>query len=566
MLVDALFGGLSKRDEGWQYTENLVRDLLLPSTKSGQAVTPMKGLGHTPLFRAYDLISGKYAQCPVQLRRKRDDGGSDLVTKHWAARCLGRFPNPEMDIFVFKKLIALLRLVRGQMFCEIAISENRSKGYLYPLVEPNMTIRRDPNSRALLYTYSHNSNVEYDTGIDIYFQDELLTILDFTLNGIWGESRITRCREAIGLGMAYEDYQARFIANDATPRGFLKYPAKLSKDTKEEIREHVKKALGGKNRGTVGILDSDATWIQAAANQADAQFLEGRTFQIAEVSRMTGVPLHKLGELTRSTNNNVESQNLDFMTDCFDPFLWSMEAAYDKCLLTEDEIDQGFYFTHDLLALIRADMKTTSEVSQLDLYSGIKDLNEARASRGLNPVPENMRLQNLTYGPWGTKPQDKTPITAPIADQKMLDSNQIKRVMTPIFRAAFERIYSRETKQLENLLKKRAQGAGSDETLAAIDEFYAGQAQYVAEMLRAAVTGAFEWKNDAPESAREQFLKAACERHVSDGKFEIRETIRRHEPVVAWMELQFLLEKWSEKGAQKRADAELENILEVIGS
>jgi len=47
---------------------------------------------------------------------------------------------------------------------------------------------------------------------------------------------------------------------------------------------------------------------------------------VTDVARLLRIPPHKLYDLTRSTNNNIESQNIDAVVDGIRPWLTRIEA------------------------------------------------------------------------------------------------------------------------------------------------------------------------------------------------------------------------------------------------
>jgi phage portal protein BeeE len=57
-------------------------------------------------------------------------------------------------------------------------------------------------------------------------------------------------------------------------------------------------------------------WVQTGMSNTDAQYLESRKFQNQQIYSLYRMPPHKVGELERSTNNNIEHQALEYVTDC----------------------------------------------------------------------------------------------------------------------------------------------------------------------------------------------------------------------------------------------------------
>lgn len=601
MFIDALFSGLNLRAElpndGWQIggTE-LFREYGLP-TKSKIRVTPEKSLGNSAVFRSISLISEKYAQAPIKLVQELDDGTCREVKHHWAISALTKKPNPDMDLVTFKTVLMRNRLMYGQHFCEIAVNSDRTVGYLYPLVSPTMMIRRDYATQQILYRYTYDRTIEEVRGsaTRTFFYDELLKCFDFTLDGIQGISRLQILKEAIALGLSYEDYSARFLANDSVPRGFITSKAMIKKETKKAMREELEAATGGKNKGRIGILDAEMGFINAGISQTDAEHNAGREFQVEEVSRIWGVPLHKLGQLDKSTNNNIETQNLEFLTDCMDPIFVSMESAYNDALLTQAERDAGYTFKHDREALIAADMKTIAETGEKDVMSGVKTPDEVRRTRNLNPHKNGkgaIPLQNLGYGPLGTEPQTKDAQAAQNPDKKLggktenqarnsgsggqksgqndqknrseFDKKALKEAFLPVFRDVFDRVISRETLQLENLLKKRAKGSTADDAMCAVLEFYSKQGSFMLEALKPAVRALSSVANELSEDDRADYLREAANEHLIEPYGKLEQCLRAEDPAIAFSSVKDVLADWQMNRAKIRAEQELDRLLEKI--
>src|SRR3712207_7344017 len=60
----------------------------------------------------------------------------------------------------------------------------------------------------------------------------------------------------------------------------------------------------------------------------DAQFLESKRFRIEDVCRVFRVPLHLVQDLSRSTNNNIEHQGLEFIVYTMLPWFKRWEENF----------------------------------------------------------------------------------------------------------------------------------------------------------------------------------------------------------------------------------------------
>jgi HK97 family phage portal protein len=123
------------------------------------------------------------------------------------------------------------------------------------------------------------------------------------------------------------------------------------------------KFKGAKNAKKIAIFDGGMEWVQTGMDNTDAQYLEARKFQNQQIYSMYRMPPHKVGELERSTNNNIEHQALEYVTDCLMSELVSWEQTLARDLLTAKERQEYFFeFLVDALLLkgdLRAAMRPT---------------------------------------------------------------------------------------------------------------------------------------------------------------------------------------------------------------
>jgi hypothetical protein len=144
------------------------------------------------------------------------------------------------------------------------------------------------------------------------------------------------------------------------------------------------------------------TWKQVGLNADDAQFLESRKFQIAEIARWYRVPLHMLNELDKATFSNIEHQSIEFVMHTIRPWLVRIEQTANRDLLTADE-KRRYYIQHTVEGLLRGDTKARYEAYGSAIDKGWMNRNEVRKLENLNAVegldefliPLNMSEQGL---------------------------------------------------------------------------------------------------------------------------------------------------------------------------
>ncbi|MBR3719369.1 MAG: phage portal protein, partial [Firmicutes bacterium] len=251
---------------------------------------------------------------------------------------------------------------------------------LYPLLPDRMEVDRDSKGK-LTYTYTtaEGQQVKLDP-LDV------LHIPGLGFDGIIGYSPIALEKNAIGLGIAAEEYGSRFFQNGARPSGVLTHPNTV-KDPKR-LRENWNAAYGGSANGSkVAILEESMTFTPISLPNNEAQFLETRKFQVEEICRIFRVPPHLVGNLDRATFSNIENQSIDFAVHTIRPWLVRIEQAMNRALFAENEKGH-FYVQFNIDGLMRGDYKSRMEGYAIGRQNGWLNANDIRALENMNPIPE----------------------------------------------------------------------------------------------------------------------------------------------------------------------------------
>jgi phage portal protein BeeE len=128
----------------------------------------------------------------------------------------------------------------------------------------------------------------------------------------------------------------------------------------------------------------DTTYTPFQMSQADLNTLEFRRYQVADISRFYGVPLHLLNETDKSTSwgSGLSEQTLAFLIYTLDPDLGRIESELNYKLF--DGTD--YYVEFDRDALMAMDPVKAAQVAQTEISSGTLLINEYRRKKNRPPV------------------------------------------------------------------------------------------------------------------------------------------------------------------------------------
>jgi HK97 family phage portal protein len=214
---------------------------------------------------------------------------------------------------------------------------------------------------------------------------DVLHIPGLGFDGLVGYSPIAMAKNAIGMAIACEEYGAKFFANGAAPSGVLEHPGTLKDPGR--VRESWQATFGGSsNAQKVAVLEEGMKYTPISISPEQAQFLETRKFQIDEIARIFRVPPHMIGDLEKSSFNNIEQQSLEFVKYTLDPWVSRWEQAMSRALLMPEE-KKKYFFKFNVDGLMRGDYQSRMQGYATARQNGWMSANDIRELENLDKIP-----------------------------------------------------------------------------------------------------------------------------------------------------------------------------------
>lgn len=362
------------------------RYLFGPST-SGKNVNEFTAMQTTAVYACVRILSETLAALPLQLYRYTP-GGKERVYDHPLYHLLHDEPNPEMTSFIFRETLMSHLLIWGNAYAQIIRDRLGRVQGLYPLRPDKMTVCRDENGQIY---YIYTKTTDENPAIKPYGQvplrkDEVLHIPGLGFDGLVGYSPIAMARNAVGMTMACEEYGASFFANGASPSGVLEHPGILKDPAK--VRDSWNAVYqGSANAHKVAVLEEGMKYQQIGIPPEEAQFLETRKFQLNEIARLYRIPPHMIGDLEKSSFNNIEQQSMEFVKYTLDPWVIRWEQAMQKALFLPEEKKQ-YFLKFNVNGLMRGDYESRMTGYSIGRQNGWLSANDIREMEDMNPVPD----------------------------------------------------------------------------------------------------------------------------------------------------------------------------------
>jgi len=249
-----------------------------------------------------------------------------------------------------------------------------------------------------------------------------------------GLSPIYACGLAALQAQEIQNSSVKFFRNGSKPGGVLTAPAAIDDATAQRLKAHWETNYGGDNTGKVAVLGDGLKYEGMAVNAKDSQLIDQLKWDSETVCGTLGVPSYMAGVGPAPLNNNVQSLNEHYYSQCLQIHFESIEACLDDGLgigygTNTGGVTYGTEF--DLDDLLRMDTATQVKTLGEAVTGGLMKPDEGRRKLGLGKVKggdavylqqQNFSLEALAKrdardDPFGTaSAADPAPAPAPAAN------------------------------------------------------------------------------------------------------------------------------------------------------
>lgn len=320
------------------------------------------------VHNAVDQISNDVAKIPFSVFIKKADGNRERAVNHAADRLISVSPNTYMTSFVWRKMMAVSVLLRGNGLSIIVFNAAGYPEALIPVNWDDVTDIKLKDGELLYYIRGYK---------EPFLSSEVLHFKDLSINGIVGISRISYGCMQMNIAIQLTEYSATNLEHKGVSRGVIEAEKATNSDAKKLIIAGVKNALGEKSPDRVAVLDEGMKWKSITITPEEAQIIEQMQFSVEEIARFFNIAPHKIKSLKQSTNNNIEQQSLDHVSDTIQPFVTNIEQEMAKKLLTDRDA-KNMYIKGNINVLLRADSKSRADYYAKAVFFGWKNRNEVR--------------------------------------------------------------------------------------------------------------------------------------------------------------------------------------------
>jgi HK97 family phage portal protein len=348
---------------------------------TGKTITEHTALNSATVWRCVQVISQGESVLPLHVMQQ-DESGKRVADQHPLDWVLYRRPNSEMTSVRMRQTMMAHVLTWGNAFAlKVRRGGTTQTIGLWPWTPDSVRMDRTREGDKV---YIHNEGGHDKT----YMAADVFHLPGLGFDGQFGYSVVGMARQSLGLASIQDEYSARFFAQGGRKPYYLQKKTRFQTDEQyEEFREKWEAAYAGtQGFHKAPILEGDIELKELGMPLEDAQLLASRQFSVPEICRWFGVQPHLAFDLVRSTNNNIEHQGLEFITQTLLYWLTLWEQEAEAQLLTDGE--QGKYFIkHNLSAVLRGDFPSRMAGYATGLQNGFMNPDQVCDLEDWNPLP-----------------------------------------------------------------------------------------------------------------------------------------------------------------------------------
>lgn len=369
---------------------------------TGASVTPQRAMRVLAFFACVRILSNTIASLELDVYEKANGAKNPLDDPR--ADLLRDAPNSEMTPFTYWLYVMSSLCVWGNAYVYVELDGSGEPVALWPLATSSVTQIRIPHPETKKEVPAIVVDVKLDQKM-VLLPGEYMHYAGVGLATTHGLAPYLLGRQALGIAMSAEDYAGRTFMNSSRPAGVITMDRKLDDEAFNTLTQRWKAGHEGlRNSHKVGFLPPGMNYVPIVYNADSEQHIAAREFEVTEMARLFGVPLHYLGMAGAQAYASVESQSIDFINYTLLPYLQLIQQVTKMVLFSQPkDKTRGVFLQHNTDPLLRADSVSRARVQNAQVSQGVKCVNDVRRDEGLPPVPGG----DVFFKPVNTAPIDE---------------------------------------------------------------------------------------------------------------------------------------------------------------
>lgn len=350
------------------------------SSSSGQLVTPKSAMALPVLQACVTTLAESVAQLPLDIYKRKSDGGRESAQDHPVHDLLRYSPNEWQTPFELREYEQTCAGLRGNSFTLIEQSEKGYPKALVPLKPESVVVYKGEDSRPY-YSIDGQQPVS---------ARHIHHVRWISFNRYVGLSPIEIHADAIGYAQALKEFSSKSFKHGVALSGVLERPreAPAIKDQKviDDITSEWQTKYGSNGNNRVALLQEGTTFKPLSMSNVDAELINALKLSGEDIARIYKMPAPMVGFMDAATYNNVENLQIQFVIYTLMPWVKRHEQAMQRdYLLTKER--QTHYIEFNVGGLLRGNQEARYRAYAVARNWGWLSVNDIRRLENLPPIP-----------------------------------------------------------------------------------------------------------------------------------------------------------------------------------
>jgi HK97 family phage portal protein len=329
-------------------------------------------------FACKTLIASDIAKLRVKLVQKDRASGVWIEVDNFNFRVLVK-PNHFQTRIQFFESWLTSKLQRGNAYV-LKVRDSVEKVIALYVLDPGLVRPMVAEDGSVFYELRKDNLSGLDGQTLMVPASEIIhDRINCLFHPLVGVSPIFAAGLAAMQGLTIQEAMTNLFQNGARPSGVLTAPGSIGDDTAARLKEYFDTNFSGANAGKVAVVGDGLTYMPMTAKAVDAQLIEQLKWTAEVVCSVYHVPPYKIGIGTMpSYNNNIQSLNVEYYSQCLQRHIEDIEILLDEGLGLNGEGGRGATLgtEFDVDGLLRMD--STSLFEMLDKGKSVMTLDERR--------------------------------------------------------------------------------------------------------------------------------------------------------------------------------------------
>ncbi len=347
------------------------------TTKNGTVVSTSSAKTLSAFYNGINILCNDYAKLPKSVVIKEGNTRTK-ATSHPVNRLLNKRPNQYMSAFNYDSIMMQCAILKGNAYSEVVrnpiTGQIESRQYINENDTP-VTVKK------------YNEKLFYHFGGRVVEAKNIEHVIGFSENGITGIGVVAYAAKSLGVALSSQEFAEEYYASKGVGMAVVtSSKSDIDTDAKSRYANAIEQRLNSSSNYKVSVIDEASSFQHISLTPQESMFLETNKHAIGEVARWLNIPTHKLKDTENSNYSNMESQNIDHVSNSVLPWSMRFKQEQDAKLFSEPEILKGYQSHHNSNSLLEADKKTQAAFLSTFVYMGAMTPNEVRALFDMNPI------------------------------------------------------------------------------------------------------------------------------------------------------------------------------------